>query len=243
VTTPQYAELVSAVRREGEALLTAASQGHETPVPTCGDWTIADLARHVWKVYASVTLYVSSRATERPDKLPEIPDGDPVELLRDQLDELVTALTECDAETPIWTWVFDAPDEAKFWARRMAHESSVHRFDAQNAFGVRQPIDAELAADGLDELVDVLARRIYSRDNVTGPTGSVVLESSDAGTWCLNLEPTGIRRVDVLSTPDVTARGTSNILLLAAYGRAPWSSLEVEGDVTLLERWSASMNF
>ena len=48
MTTPPYAELVSAVRREGEALLTAAAQGIDTPVPTCEDWTIADLTRHVW---------------------------------------------------------------------------------------------------------------------------------------------------------------------------------------------------
>jgi uncharacterized protein (TIGR03083 family) len=243
VTTPPYAELVSAVRREGEALLTAASQDHDAPVPTCGDWTIADLTRHVWQVYANVSLYVSSRATERPDKLPEIPDGDPVELLRDQLDELVTALSESEADTPIWTWVFDAPGDALFWARRMAHESSVHRFDAQNAFGVRQPIDAELAADGLDELIDVVARRIYTRDNLSGPTGSVVLESSDAGAWCFNLEPDGISRVDVLSNPDVAARGTSSILLLAAYGRTEWSNLEVTGDLSLLESWSAAMHF
>jgi hypothetical protein len=125
----------------------------------------------------------------------------------------------------------------------MAHESSVHRFDAQNAFGVRQPIDAELAADGLDELIDIVAKRIYTRDNLTGPTGSVVLESADAGTWSIALERDGISRVDIISNPDVTVRGTSNILLLAAYGRTQWSGLDVTGDIALLESWSAAMNF
>jgi uncharacterized protein (TIGR03083 family) len=243
VTTPPYAELVSAVRREGEALLTAAGQGLDAPVPSCADWTVADLTRHVWQVYANVTQYVSSRATQRPDKLPELPAGDPIEALRDQLDELVTALSECEPDTPIWTWVFDAPGDAMFWARRMAHESSVHRFDAQDAHGIRQPIDAELAADGVDELVDLIARRIYTRDNLAGPTGTVVLQSSDADTWCLQLESDGITRTDVISTPDVTVRGTSNALLLAAYGRMPWTALDVEGDVALLEAWSAAMNF
>jgi uncharacterized protein (TIGR03083 family) len=243
VTTPAYSELVSAVRREGEALLTAASQGQDAAVTTCGDWTVADLARHVWQVYANVTLYVSSRATERPDKLPEMPDGDPVELLRAQLDELVTALSECPPDAPIWTWVVDAPGNALFWARRMAHESSVHRFDVQDAHGVRQPIDAELASDGIDELIDVLVRRVYTRDDVAGPAGSVLLRSSDADTWCLQLEPDGVKRLAVLTTPDVTAQGTSNALLLACYGRIPWRSLETEGDVPLLERWSGAMKF
>jgi uncharacterized protein (TIGR03083 family) len=243
MTTPSYSELVSAIRREGESLLTAAGQGSDVPVPTCGDWTIADLARHVWQVYANVTLYVSSRASERPDKLPEMPDGDPVVLLREQLDELVTALSECDPDTAIWNWVFDAPGDASFWARRMAHESSVHRFDAQNAQGVRQPIDAELAADGLDELVDIVAPRVYNRDQLSGPTGSVVLRSTDADTWYLHLEPDGIRRVEIVTAPMVTARGTTNALLLAAYGRIPWRALEVDGDVELLEAWSQAMNF
>jgi uncharacterized protein (TIGR03083 family) len=243
MTTPSYSELVTAVRREGEGLLTAASLGIDVAVPTCGDWRLEDLVRHVWQVYANVTLYVSTRATERPDKFPVMPAGDPVELLRDQLDELVAALTEVDADTPIWTWVFDAPEGAVFWARRMAHESSVHRFDAQDAHGVRQPIDAELAADGLDELIDVISPRVYSRDNLDGPTGTVRLESSDAGSWSIELEPTGIKRADPVRDPDVTASGTTNALLLACYGRIPWSSIDVSGDVALLDAWSAAMNF
>jgi uncharacterized protein (TIGR03083 family) len=243
VTTPPYSELVSAIRREGEALLTAASQGDDVPVPTCGDWRMSDLVRHVWQVYANVTLYVTSRATERPAQLPQLPEGDPVELLRAQLDALVTALSDCPPDTAIWSWRPDRPGDATFWARRMAHESSVHRFDAQNANGVRQPIEAELAADGIGELIEVLVRRVYERDNVTGPTGTVVLRSTDADTWCLQLEPDGIRRLDVLTAPDVTAHGTSNALLLGCYGRIPWSSLETEGDTALLERWTSGMQF
>lgn len=243
MTTPAYAELVTAVRREGEGLLTAAGLGTDVPVPTCGDWMLEDLVRHVWQVYANVTLYAATRATERPDKLPEMPGGDPVELLGGQLDELVTALTECEADTPIWTWVFDQPDGAIFWARRMAHESSVHRFDAQDAHGVRQPIDPDLAADGIDELIDVIMPRVYSRDSVTGPVGTLCLESTDAGSWALELGPDGVKRIDPPREPTVRAHGTSTRLLLACYGRIPWSSAELDGDGALLESWSAAVNF
>jgi uncharacterized protein (TIGR03083 family) len=243
MTTPAYSELVSAVRREGEGLLTAASLGIDVPVPTCGDWTLEDLVRHVWQVWANVTLYVSTRATERPEKLPELPDGDPIELLRDQLNELVVALSECDWDTPVWTWVFDQPDAALFWARRMAHESSVHRYDAQAAHGVTQPIDAELAADGIDELIDVISPRVYSRDDLDGPTGTVIFEPSDADSWSLELLATWIKRIDPPRDPDVRVRGTSNAILLACYGRIPWTALDTTGDTALLERWSATMNF
>ncbi|HVY09158.1 MAG TPA: maleylpyruvate isomerase family mycothiol-dependent enzyme [Mycobacteriales bacterium] len=241
--TPPYSALVSAVRSEGEALVSAARSGADAQVETCGDWTVADLARHVWQVYANVTLYVSTRATARPEQLPSMPDGDPAELLADQLDKLVAALSETDADTPIWTWVFNAPEGAIFWARRMAHESAVHRFDAQCAHGIRQPIDAELAADGIDELIDIILPRVYGRDQVTGPTGSVALHSTDGDDWYLVLEAGGVRRSDLIDPPDVSVTGTASALLLAAYGRVPWTSLEISGAAGLLDAWSAAVNF
>ncbi|MGN6474469.1 MAG: maleylpyruvate isomerase family mycothiol-dependent enzyme [Mycobacteriales bacterium] len=243
VRTPAYAELVSAVRREGEGLIAAARSGPEAAVPTCGDWTVTDLVRHVWQVYANVTLYVSTRATSRPQTLPELPAGDPIDLLAGKLDDLVAALGECEADTPVWTWLTDAPEGAIFWARRMAHESAVHRFDAQSAHGIRQPIDAELAADGIDEMIDVIAPRVYNRDNVTGPSGSILLRSTDGDSWLLELSADGVRRSELIETPQATAAGTSSALLLALYSRVPWTSLEVAGDAELLMTWTSALNF
>jgi uncharacterized protein (TIGR03083 family) len=241
--TPAYSELVTAIRREGEGIVAAARSGLDAPVPTCGDWNVADLARHVWQVYANVTLYVTTRATSRPEKLPELPAGEPVDLLADQLDTIVTALGECEPDTPIWTWVFDAPEGAIFWARRMAHESAIHRFDAQNAHGIRQPIDAELAADGIDELIDIIAPRVYRRDKLSGPTGTVALRATDGEAWFLELAPDGVRRSELIESPVATAAGTSSALLLALYSRVPWTSLELSGDAALLDRWTSALSF
>jgi uncharacterized protein (TIGR03083 family) len=238
---PAYAEFVTAVRREGEGILTAAGLGLDAEIPTL-DWDVEALLRHVGDVYTFTSRVLVSRATERPVR-PGLPDGEALEVFGNALDEVVTALKDCDAETPVWNWAPDQPDLASFWARRMAHESSVHRYDAQTAHGVVQPIDAELAGDGLDELIDVVAPRVYQRDEVTGPTGSIALYSSDDGTWCIELEPGGIHRVDVLSGPTVTVRGTTSALLLASYTRMPWTSLDTEGDEDLLTAWSAALNF
>jgi uncharacterized protein (TIGR03083 family) len=243
MTTPSYAELVTALRREGEGIATAAGMGLDAAIPACHDWDVEALVQHVARIYARIARVVSTRMTEQPQAGTVVPDGDPVEVLRDLLDDLVTALSECDPDTPVWNWEPTAPQVAMFWARRMAHESSVHRFDAQGAHGVMQPIDAELANDGIDELIDVIARRVYTRDNVAGPTGTVRLQSSDSESWHVTLEPAGPRRSDVVTEPDVTVRGTSSALLLAAYSRIPWTSLEVTGDTDLLDRWSAAMSF
>jgi uncharacterized protein (TIGR03083 family) len=243
MTTPAYSELVTAVRREGEGIATAAGMGFDADVPTCAEWDMASLVRHISKVYAYATQIVTSRATQQPESRPELPAGEPLEVFGHVLDELVAALSDCDAETPVWNWADASPDVGLFWARRMAHESSVHRYDAQAAHGVVQPIDAELAGDGLDELVDVLVPRVYARDKVTGPAGTVALQSSDNGDWRLELGPDGVQRLEVLSEPAVSVSGTTSALLLASYSRIPWTSLEVDGDIELLTRWTTAMRF
>jgi len=243
VTTPPYAELVAAIRREGEGLLSAARLGLDVPVTTCGDWDLAALVGHVAFVYARAGYFVANRVQERPETLPDLPDGDPIDVLSGTLDALVAALSGCEPDTPVWSWVFDQADGARFWARRMAHESSIHRFDAEAAHGILQPIDPDLAPDEIDEVIDVLAPRVYHRDAVDGPEGTVVLASSDSDVWSLELTPGGVIRTDRPSSPDVTARGTTSALVKAVYGRTPWSVVEVDGDTDLLERWTTAMRF
>jgi uncharacterized protein (TIGR03083 family) len=241
MTTPGYAELVAAVRREGEATIAAAKQG-DVPVPTCGDWTMSDLLRHVAEVYTWVAHIVTERVTERPDRDAVPDDVDPVELLADRLDELVGALSATDAETPVWNWS-DGPDVATFWARRMAHESAIHRNDAQRAHGVAQPIDAELAHDGLDELIDVIIPRVVERDELKPQAMTVSFVATDEGDWHVRLDDNGIQRLDVAKEPDVTVRGTASAMLLAAYGRVPWEILDIDGDTECLQSWTGLLRF
>jgi uncharacterized protein (TIGR03083 family) len=234
--------LVIAVRREGEGIHTVASLGCDADVPTCDGWSLQDLVLHVADVYTFVTEVLTSRATERPER-PGVPDGDPVDVFEAALDGAISALKDADDETPVWNWTADQPHLAGFWARRLAHESSVHRFDAQAAHGVVQPIDAELAGDGIEELIDVIGPRVYVRDELAGPTGTIAMVSADSGTWQLQLEPQAITRIDPPKDPTVTVHGTTSALLLALYGRVPWTSLETSGDIDLLTSWTKVMNF
>jgi uncharacterized protein (TIGR03083 family) len=244
MTTPSYSELVTAIRREGEGLVSAAGMGLDAEVPACDGWDVRALVEHVSKVYARIVRIVSSRASEPPEAGTQVPAGEPIDVLCDLLDDLVSELSDCDPETPLWNWAPDAPQDATFWARRMAHESAVHRFDAQAAHGVMQPIDADLASDGIDELIDVIAARVYTRDDVNGPTGTVTLHATDNEAWHLHLAPKGLQRAEAAKEPDAVVSATTSALLLAAYGRVPWSALDVTGkDTELLDRWSAALNF
>jgi uncharacterized protein (TIGR03083 family) len=243
MTSMSYRELLTAVRRDGEAILAAAGQGLDVPVPTCGEWRMPDLLTHVGSVYHRAASVVGERATTPvPWQQPEADIDDPAGYLGEALDELVQALSEADADTPVWNW--SGQDQvAGFWARRMAHESAVHRYDAQRAHDVAQPIADDLAHDGLDELVDVIVPRVISRDEPALPEASYALVATDEGTWVVQLGAQGATRLDPAVATDVTARGTTSALLLAAYGRVPWTSLEVEGDASLLDEWSKHLTF
>ncbi len=244
MSTPGYSELVAVVRREGEAILAAGRQGPDVAVPTCGDWTMRDLMAHVARVYRRAATAVEERATEQvqwespPDDLP-----DPAAYLAEALEDLVHALASADADSPAWNWSAD-DHTAQFWARRMAHESAVHRYDAQRAQGLAQPIDADIAHDGIDELVDLIGPRILERDGTELPTGTMLLTATDEGArWALRLDGHRLERLDLVKEADVAVRGTASALLLAAYGRVPWDSLEIDGDEGLLDGWLRALRF
>ena len=243
MTTPSFPELLSVVRREGEGILACARAGLDVAVPTCGDWQMSDLLLHVGSVYHRAALVVGERATEAvPWQQPPADVEDPIGYLADALDELVQTLSDSQADSPAWNWS-DQPAVAAFWARRMAHESAVHRYDAQRAHGVAQPIDADIAHDGMDELIDLLLPRIIARDSPSLPTATYTLRSTDDGTWHVQVGSDGIQRLETAKSSEVNARGTTSALLLAAYGRVPWTSLEVDGDPAALDEWSRAFRF
>jgi uncharacterized protein (TIGR03083 family) len=243
VTTPSYSELVATIRREGEGIVSAGAIDLDVTVPTCGDWTMRDLLAHVGSVYRRATTAVTERATTQvdwvspPDDLPDVSA-----YLAEALDDLVHALSDSDAQAPVWNWSGDN-QTAQFWARRMAHESAVHRYDAQRAHGLAQPIDADLACDGMDELVDLVLPRIVGRDQPELPTGTYHFVSTDGSEWVLKSGEDGLERLSAPRNVDVTITGPASAVLLAAYGRVKWASLETAGDEKLLTEWSRTFRF
>jgi uncharacterized protein (TIGR03083 family) len=241
--TPAYNELVASIRQEGEAIVAAGRLGGDVPVPTCGEWTMRDLLLHVGRVYLRAGTLVGDRSTTDQDYPPEpAADAEPIDYICEALDELVAALASCDPDTPVWNWA-EEPPTAAFWARRMAHESTIHRYDAQRAHNLAQPIDADLAHDGMDELVDVILPRVVRRDETELPQATYLFVATDEGDWAVRLGADGVERLDVAKDPGVTVTGTASAILLAAYSRVPWSSLKVDGDATLLDTWSDKLRF
>jgi uncharacterized protein (TIGR03083 family) len=122
-----------------------------------------------------------------------------------------------------------------FWARRTAHETAVHRWDAQNAGGPPDALAADLAVDGLDEYLGILSafpgRRFPQR-------GSIHLHATDApGEWLVRLDAEGIRVTHDHAKGDVALRGPASDVLLVLLGRKTPDAVDVFGDADLFDRF------
>lgn len=235
-----YATYIDHLSTNGTAMAAVVARGLDRRVPTCPEWSVADLLLHAGKAFREITHIVRRGGTERPEP-PDVsfPDAlDPGQLtswLRVGLDDLVDVLRSTDPEDAAYSWAGD--HRAAFWARRMALETAVHRWDAENATGNAQAIDSDLGADGVEEMFD--AHIPLDGTPYEGRRGSLHLHRTDGdGEWVVNLEPGALpfaRRAH--ERCDVAARGTGSELVLLLWRRIAPADVEVFGDMGLLEEF------
>ena len=219
------------VRDGGRALISACAAAPEAAVAACPGWTNADLVEHVRMVWGFVAAQVRAAdpsAPSRPDPAPEADDA---------LDDLVQLLSSTDPGQPAWNW---SPDlTVGFWVRRMASETAIHRWDAEEAAGSPSPIDPDLAADVVDEAVTVMfsyQRRGRVEDH---PAASLHLHRTDGrGEWLLVPGPCGLTVTTEHAKADVAVAGTASDLALFVWGRGR-GDLQAWGDDGLLDAWAS----
>jgi len=259
---------LEAIHREAAALAGAARHGMDAPTPSCPGWTVAILAAHLTGIYAHRINIVGSRARENtvrsyddldlpveykelfdaeydPDAANTHPVAPPglLDLFERTAARLVRTFEAAEPGEHVWTWW--PPDQtAGFWMQRMAQETAVHRWDTQLAHGHPDPIEPELARDGVDEVFDVMApsRRgataapWWTRKPRQGVGETYHFHRTDGpGEWLLRFEGDGIAVTHEHAKGDVAVRGTASGLLLFLWGRIPASKLEVLGDKLLLD--------
>ena len=230
---------LTSLRADGDALVQAAAGVMDRPVPSCPGWVGRDVVAHTGRVHRLIGDRVRRGSRGEDDvERPVVPDGDAVVgWYRDGLDELLAVLAEADPDKPVWNWSSIWPDTAAFWPRRMAHETSVHRVDAQQAAGAQLPIDA---ADGVDEFLTVH----FAEDaaELTGAGQTVRLRTTDApGEWTVTAEPAGATiRAGGGGDAAAAIEGGASDLVLALWRRVPLEALTVSGDRGLAERFLAA---
>jgi uncharacterized protein (TIGR03083 family) len=241
-------EHIAELDADGAQLAAAAERaGLDAPVPGCPLWKIRELLRHTGYVHRWAASYVAQGYREEVDRRSEeelLRDGPgDAELLgwfRDGHAELVTTLRSADPALSCWAFL-DAPSPLAFWARRQAHETAIHRADAQSAAGDVTPFPAAFAADGVDELLVGFA----SRGEVRGPARRLLVRAADTGDAWLAEVGAGVmarRGAGDAGLADCVVAGPASELYLLLWNRLPdGGSVTVSGDPELLHSWQAQV--
>lgn len=258
----EIADHIEALRSEGELLAVAAERaGLDAAVPSCPPWTVRDLLKHIGYVHRWAAAHVTEQRTERltdersESEVLSAGPSDP-ELLgwyQDGHASLVHALETADPALQCWT-VVPGPSALASWARRQAHETAIHRLDAELAGGQVTPFHPGFAADGIDELVVGLFGRdaaaltpaqrsqpprvlqILAKGAPGGPGG---------GAWLAELTADGslAARVSRGTGPaECTLTGPASEVYPLLWNRqVPENGVTVTGDPGILRLWRESM--
>lgn len=242
----EFPEHVSALRREGELLASAAARTDlDTPIPTCPEWRMRDLVRHIGDVHRWAAAHVAERRLEPIQKIDEIagPLPDDAALLDWYCQghaRLVRTLEAADPDLHCWSFL-PAPSSVAFWARRQAHETGIHRADAESPGGAITPFPPQFAADGIEEMLFGFLGRLGD-ESLPDPPRTLHLHATDTeGEWLVRIGPEAVAVNREHADADCSVRGSASDLHLLLWNRrsaaiAP-NGFEVAGDRSLLDFW------
>ncbi|MFD9794898.1 maleylpyruvate isomerase family mycothiol-dependent enzyme [Streptomyces sp. NPDC059070] len=227
-------------------------------VPTCPEWTLRDLVLHVGRAqrWAAEIVRTKSTVVVPEEAVPDTAgpeDGEPAALadwLTRGAELCADALRTAGPDQAAWTWAGEAT--TGFWARRMTHETVVHRADAAFTVGAEYRLAPEVAADTIDEWLEIVsyiqaAKLAPAAAELRGPGRSIHLHATDApgAEWLIELGEEGVswRRAHARAT--VALRGPLTDVLNVFYRRLPADSprVEVLGDAGLLDFWLQRASF
>jgi uncharacterized protein (TIGR03083 family) len=247
----EIAEHIEALRTEG-ARMTAAARATpaDTPVPTCPGWLARDLIRHMGGVHRWATSCVAEARAEPPtESLEELAGGWPGdEELGDWFQAgylaLVAALVAAPSDLQCWTFL-PAPSPLAFWSRRQAHETAIHRVDAELTAGRSHDhlsrITPYFAADGADELL-VGFMPLRATTLRTDAPASLAFACTDVdAAWVITMGPEGSSAHAGAGKADCAVAGPATDIYLALWNRGGYDALAVEGDREVLRRCSDAM--
>jgi uncharacterized protein (TIGR03083 family) len=253
----EVAAHVEALAAEGEHMTAAAAVvAPGTAVPSCPEWTVRDLVRHMGGVHRWATGYVAGARSDVWDvDLDDVvgswpDDAELVEWFRAGHAALVAALADAPADLECWTFL-PAPSPRAMWARRQAHETAIHRVDTELAAGVAvHPFSPAFAADGVDELLTCFVPRRSTRLTSDTPATLAVSCTDTDGQWLLRIDGEGVTTEPAHADPSggranggsgaegdptCTVRGEAGDLYLALWNRTDPGVLRIEGDDSVLD--------
>ena len=219
-----------------------------TPVPTCPEWTLQQLFRHVGRGNRWAAQIVADRRDTALDPR-EVRDGKPpddrdaaIDWLNAGAALILDSVDDVGADTEVWTFI--GPRPAQWWIRRRLHEATVHKADAAIALGIDVELSPEVAADGIDEWLERVAVETNAESSPLDAGRTLHLHATDdalgaAGEWTITGTGDGIAWSHEHGKGDVALRGRATDLLLAVVRRksAADGGIEVFGDTAVWAGW------
>lgn len=224
-------DYLAIIAAEGSRISHIARKGHlDARVPYMAGWRMGDVVAHLGGVHRWAEDIVrrrhfggeghrSRRGTETGDAL--------ISWFDEGLEALVATLAEVDPAETCSNFSPGSPATVGFWRRRQAHETTMHRWDVEAAVGVHDPIDAQFATDGIDELFHTFTRT-RGKQILEAPIRIVTTDTEASWTLAPMSKP---GRVDLVDEPTETAaslEGEAKTLLLALWKRVSLQEADVE---------------
>jgi uncharacterized protein (TIGR03083 family) len=229
----------------------------DAPVPSCPEWTAADLLWHLGG--GEVQNFWAWIVAHRPaghEGYPEPSRPDSAAGLFEAFDSATAALTaalgSADPADHAWTW--GTEQTVGFIARRQAHEALIHRVDAELAAGTSSDLDPALAADGVEECLAVMYGGCPPWGTFTPGNGLLRFDIADAGEslWVrlgrfTGTDPEGATHdeddLNVVDEPgrdpDVVVTGPAGPMDAWLWHRGDDAAITVAGDRAVYDRFAA----
>jgi uncharacterized protein (TIGR03083 family) len=214
----------------------------DPPVPHCPGWRMSDLLTHLGDVYQHKVE--SMRRGRFPEPWPPEPTGEePLVRLDRAFADLLAEINArpVDERTAHW---FEPDPTVGCLLRRMAHETVVHRIDAEATAGLpATPVPDGLALDGVDEVLEIVLGYLSHRWPeafadlpAEGDLPPVRVQAGDRG-WLVTPTAKGVTVVSGGSGPvAATVAGSPQPMLLWLWGRGDDTAVSITGDLSALAR-------
>lgn len=242
---------LTTIDHEGRLLAVAATvAGPDAPVPTCPEWVVRDLVLHQGEVHRWATAVIAGGLAKPSlipaDHLGPLPDdAGLMTWFEDGHRALLDALRCAPDDLAAFTFLNDAPPAVLFWARRQAHETEMHRVDAESAAGGHTPVATASAADGIDEFLTGFVTRPRTPLRASTDRSLAVALTDHAAAWRLVIGegPAVAERIDRAraETADCFVTGAAEDVYLALWNRRELASLTISGDAAVLDLFRANV--
>ena len=240
----QYLDLVSA---SATRMITCVeSAGFDAEVVTCPSWDGRALIAHQTMVHRWAAANIRGEDASAVPNQTEIRESveDLGSYFREGLDGLVAALRDAPDDLQAMVFLNDAPPPKQFWARRQAHETTIHMVDAVSATLGRAPkaaeagIEVDVALDGIDELLCGFFTRGKAKifDGVEYDIDVVPVDADRR--WSVHVAERMTAVAVSAGDAHVRISGPADAIYLALWNRG--DEVEVAGDDGLLDRWRAA---